>query len=321
MSKVAVIGAGIAGLAFAHRLAELDQASEISIFEAGPRAGGSIETEQRDGFILEKGPDSFISEKPWGLELAKRLGLESEIIGTENENRRSLVLRNGRLLAVPQGFYLMAPTEIKQFLRSPLFSPAGKLRMMMEPLIPAKRDGGDESVAGFIRRRFGQECLERAGQPMLAGIYTGDPERLSMLATMPRFIELEKKHKSVIRGLMGELPESSGPRYSLFLSFRHGMETLVKAILSRIPEGALRLNTTVKATRYEPREKHWNVLLADGRTELFDRVVLALPAYGAAALISEESPSLFTLLSAIYFGAAVEDHHHEKPDLEKQAIV
>jgi protoporphyrinogen/coproporphyrinogen III oxidase len=202
-TRLAIIGGGISGLSFAHRVLEVKPSSakiKISLFEAAPRLGGVIETEHERGFLMEKGADSFISEKPSGISLARRLGIESEIIGTSEAYRRVMICRNDRLIPVPEGFYLMGPTQLGPFLKSPLFSWRGKLRMAAERFIPASC-WQEESVAGFIRRRFGAEALERAGQPLLAGIYTGDPEKLSLTATMPKFQQLEKRYCSVKRGL------------------------------------------------------------------------------------------------------------------------
>src|SRR3989338_7526623 len=173
--KIAIIGGGISGLTLADRLLELKEQNrsdfELTLFESSSRLGGTIETEKKDGFTLEKGPDSFISDKSWAIDLCKKLGLETQLINTQNDNRKSFVVRNQKLLPLPSGFYLIAPTDIVAFLKTPLFSIGGKWRMMLEPLIPKKIADSDESVGEFIRRRFGKEALERVGQAMLAGIY------------------------------------------------------------------------------------------------------------------------------------------------------
>ena len=195
MKRVAIIGGGITGLAAAHRLLEhaskLDDEVQVTLIEAGSRVGGIVETHIRDGFLLESGPDSFISEKPAALELARRIGLESHLIETNEAFRRSFIVRQGRLLPVPDGFHLLAPAQLPPFLKSNIFSWFGKARMALDLVLPRRRDNGagdvnDESLAEFVRRRLGSQALERMAQPMVGGIYTADPEKLSLRATMPR---------------------------------------------------------------------------------------------------------------------------------------
>ena len=278
MKRVVIIGGGITGLAAAHRVIErsreMGQQVDLTILEAGPRVGGIVQTHERDGFLLESGPDSFISEKPAGVKLAKRLGLESHLIETNEDYRRSFVVRQGRLLPVPQGFHLLAPSRLWPFLRSDIFSWPGKARMALDLVLPRRNVNGgavgdsnykvnadaDESLAQFVRRRLGKEALERMAQPMVGGIYTADPERLSLRATMPRFLEMEREHRSLIRALRkrGSSPTvrkgavfadpTSGARYSLFLSFDRGMQTLTDKLEERISsESSIRLNTTVES--------------------------------------------------------------------------
>lgn len=182
--RVAVIGGGISGLAAAHRLVEqsrLDgRALEVLLLEAGPRTGGVIRTERRDRFLLEGGPDSFISEKPEAIKLAERIGLSQRLIETNATNRRSFIVRNGRLLPVPEGFQLLAPSRLWPFVTTGIFSWAGKARMALDLMLPRRASVNgvdDESLAQFVRRRLGREALERMAQPMVGGIYTADPER------------------------------------------------------------------------------------------------------------------------------------------------
>src|ERR1041385_5888793 len=233
MNRIIVIGGGITGLAAEHRVHELNPSVKVTVLEASPRLGGTIHTEHRDGFLLERGPDSFISEKPEALALAKRLGLESQIIQTNETFRRSFIVRNGRLRAVPEGFQLLAPSRMWPFITSDIFSLAGKARMAADLLLPRKSTNGstDESLASFVRRRLGKEALERMAQPTVGGIYTADPETLSLRATLPRLLDMEQKHRSLILAMMrqGRAQKSgtSGARYSLFLSFNQGMQALV----------------------------------------------------------------------------------------------
>ena len=194
-----------AGLSAAFRLQELsakhDAPLEVTLMERGPRLGGALCTIREQGFIAEAGADSFLTEKPWALDLVRRLGLEGELIATRAEFRRTYVVRNGALAEIPEGFSLLAPTRMLPMLRSPLLSPLGKLRVMIEPLIPRRRGHRDESLASFVTRRLGREVLERIAQPLAGGIYTADPEQLSLHATLPRFADMEARYGSVIRGL------------------------------------------------------------------------------------------------------------------------
>src|SRR3989338_8856849 len=310
--KVAVIGGGISGLVCVFKLLELKEQNkkdfEVLLFEKEMRLGGTIETLEKDGFTLERGPDSFISEKPWGVELCNKLGIQNEIIGTRNENRKSFIVRRKKLIPLPEGFYLVAPTQMKAFLRTPLFSFPGKLRMMMEPMVPRNSSDADESVACFLRRRFGNEALERVGQPMLAGIYTGDPETLSMTATMPRFRELEKKYGSVLKGLLQaaenkseKLKEAGGPRYSLFLSFKRGMETLTRALAARLPQGTARLGAGIKEISRDKFSGPWRIVLATGQISVADAVCLTTSARSAAGFLNNTSQSLSKKLGFITY--------------------
>ena len=221
--RIVIIGGGISGLAAAHRVLELTPSAKVTILEASNRLGGTIETESRDGFLIERGPDSFISEKPQAVALAKRLGLESRLIETNEKYRRSFIVRNGRLRPVPEGFQLLAPSRMWPFITSDIFSVAGKARMAADLFLPRKSTNGttDESLASFVRRRLGVEALDRMAQPMVGGIYTADPETLSLRATLPRFLEMERDHRSLILAMLrqGRAQKSgtSGARYSLFL--------------------------------------------------------------------------------------------------------
>ena len=309
---VAVIGGGVSGLACANRLVELKTASgkafDLILLEPHARLGGNIVTEKRDGFILENGPDSFLREKPWALDLAGRLGLQNEIIGTRNSHPKSFVVRNGKLLPIPEGFYLIGPSRILPFLRTPIFSFSGKLRMMSEVFIPRKNDEADESIGSFIRRRFGTECLDRVGQALLAGIYTGDPESLSLLATMPRFRDFEKKYGSVIRGLRQmkgknreNLSKASGPRYSLFVSFKNGMQTFTDALAARIPGQSVRLNTAVRKISKDTMTGRWKIETEPGAEVQADAVCLTLPARQTTLLLKDSLPILSEKLSMLRY--------------------
>lgn len=313
--KIVIIGGGISGLSAAYRLSRLSKQSgvplDISLLDARGRFGGVIETHSREGFLMEGGPDSFISEKPWALELCRELGLENEIIQTNPDMRRSFILSGSKLRPVPTGFYLMAPSSLGALVRTPLLSLAGKARMALEWMVPAKRGSGDESVASFIRRRFGREALERIGQPMIGGIYTADPESLSLQATFPRFLAMEREYGSVSRALMRGKPgqsaeqKASGPRYSLFLSLKRGLDSLVSALMEQMPE-VERIHSA-EVARVE-RDPNWKIHLRDGRELRADAVCIAAPAPQAARMLAGISPGLAAGLNTIPYESVATLH-------------
>jgi oxygen-dependent protoporphyrinogen oxidase len=288
MNRIVIIGGGISGLAAAHRILELNQAAHVTILEASNRLGGTIHTEHRGGFLLERGPDSFISEKPQAIALAKRLGLESQLIQTNEEYRRSFIVRDGRLRAVHEGLQLMAPSRMWPFITSDIFSLPGKMRMAADLFLPRKSTNGttDESLASFVRRRLGEEALARMAQPMVGGIYTADPETLSLRATLPRFLDMEQKHRSLILAMLRQgraaKTGTSGARYSLFLSFDRGMQVLVDA-LTRINADFF-LNTRVQRVTYD---QGWRIYTDKEERFEADAVCLAVPAYVAASLLRD----------------------------------
>ena len=302
-SRIIIIGGGISGLAAAHRLTELNQ--NVTLVEASTRLGGTIQTEERDGFLLERGPDSFISEKPQAVELAKSLGLESRLIQTNEDYRRSFIVRNGRLRAVPEGFQLLAPSRIWPFLATDIFSVGGKLRMAADLVLPRRHTNGaqDESLASFVRRRLGEEALHRMAQPMVGGIYTADPETLSLRATLPRFLDMESNHRSLILAMLrqgrAQKRGTSGARYSLFLSFDRGTQVLVDALAQTNID--TRLNTRVAGLRRDGPT--WTVTLNGGEQITADAVCLALPAYTAALLLAETNNTLAEKLLQIQYAS------------------
>ena len=304
MARIVVIGGGISGLAAAHRLVELSPSSKITLLEASPRLGGTIQTDRREGFLLERGPDSFISEKPEALALAKRLGLESRLVETNSEYRRSFIVRNGRLRAVPEGFQLMAPSRIGPFLTTDIFSLLGKARMAADLILPRRTTNGtgDESLASFVRRRLGREALERMAQPMVGGIYTADPETLSLRATLPRFLDMERDHRSLILAMLRSAQKSgtSGARYSLFLSFDRGMEALVQGLVGALERQDVRLNAGVVAIE---RHSRWRIKTRLAEAIEADAICLAVPAYVAAGLVAGVNPDLATRLSQIKYAS------------------
>ena len=307
--RIAVIGGGISGLAAAHRLVELSRAHglpiDLRLLEARARLGGVIDTERAGGFVIEAGPDSFLSEKPAALRLCERLGIAARLVGTREEFRRTYVVRGGTLQPLPDGFLLMAPTRFWPLVTTPLFSWAGKLRMALDLFLPRRAAVADESLTSFVTRRLGREALERVAQPLVGGIYTADPDRLSLAATMPRFIEMERAERSLILAMWRQrrraaaAPEDgSGARWSLFLSFDTGLQCLVEQLAQRLPEGVVRLEQAVRTLERTPTG--WRI---DGGLEC-DAVVLALPAYVAAGLLRGVDAVLADELAAIPYASS-----------------
>lgn len=292
--RVAIIGGGITGLAAAWRLLELrgSRPVEIHLFEASSRLGGIVGTQAIQGYHVELGPDSFITNKPWAVNLCRRLGLEDRLIPTNAAYRRSLVLRKGRPVVVPDGFQLMTPAQVWPILTSPIFSWWGKIRMGMEYFLPARKVVDDESLANFVTRRFGRETLDRLVQPLVGGIYTSDPRKLSVRATLPRFLDMERDHGSLIRASRLQArqnrPEdaASGARYGLFATPRGGTSEIIQALADRIaPHVTVHLNSPV--TRLEPqslpslagetsRGPRYSLQTSGQNGSVFDRVVLTV---------------------------------------------
>jgi oxygen-dependent protoporphyrinogen oxidase len=316
--RVIVIGGGLSGLAAAHRIHErsaaLHRPVELSLLEARDRLGGVIATERQDGFTLECGPDSFITNKPWGLDLCERLGLRDRLIETDSAHRRSFVVRKGRLMPVPEGFVLMAPHRLGPLLASPVLSWRGKLRMMMDLFIPRRSDEAEESLAGFVRRRLGREALERLIQPLVAGIYTADPNDLSLKATLPQFLAMEREHRSLIlaglraarsRGPGRLTKQASGARYGMFVALDGGMGELPAALAAALPPGTVHTSSAVRRIVRNQPVSPWLVELLDGPPMEADAVVLATEAHAAARLIDAQDPSLALQLRAIPYASSI----------------
>jgi oxygen-dependent protoporphyrinogen oxidase len=317
--RIIIIGGGITGLSAAYRLSELsserDHWLDVTLIEARDRLGGVIHTIKRDGFLIDAGPDNFITAKPWALALARRLGLESELISTNEAYRRALVVRRGKLMPIPEGFLLLAPTKFMPLITSTLFSLPGKLRMAMEVFLPARKVNEDESLASFVTRRFGREALDRVVQPLISGIYTADPNRLSLRATMPRFLDLETKYGSVIKGMrhQGKQPKSkgSGARYGMFVTFRDGMHTLINTLRDRLDHVRFLLNKRV--VRVNKNVNHgavacWEVELEDGTSMEAEGLIMTGPSKHTARLLTGVDLKLAEQLSAVQYASSAVVH-------------
>ena len=306
---VAVIGGGVAGLSTAYHLQQQAAAGvTYSLLESAPHWGGKIVTDRVGGFVVEGGPDSFITQKPAALRLCRELGLEERLVGTNDTCRRKVyVLIGGRLRPLPDGVMLIIPTKFTPFITSPLISLPAKLRMGLDLVIPRRREDGDESLASFIRRRLGQEALDKIAEPLMAGIHVSDAERQSLAGTFPRFTEMERKHRSLIKGMLSEMRQARrrvGPRLPLFMTLRGGLQELVETIVGRLA-GDLRLNSRVVRLERLAGEAAaptgYRVHTEDGATLRADALVLATPSYAAAELLQPLHPALADQLRAVRY--------------------
>ncbi len=300
---IVVIGGGIAGLTAAYRLqaATLSAPLRITLVEATERLGGWVRTDRRGDILIEAGPDSFLAAKPAAKSLALELGLGDELIGLRQGYKGAFIACRGRLEPLPEGFSLMIPTRLRPLLTTGLLSIQGKLRLALDLVVAPRRDDGDESVAAFVRRRLGREAYERIAQPLLAGIYASDAERLSLLATFPQLRELELRYGSLIRGTLAR--RHTGQRGgSAFLTLRRGMGALIEGLVNQLDPVDLRLGET--ATALTGRQGSYRVRLSRGGELEADAVLVATPAYAAAELLEQLDPELSRLLCGIPYASS-----------------
>lgn len=259
---------------------------------------------------MEGGPDSFISEKPWAVDLCRRLGLEASLINTSPLHRRTFIARDGKLQPVPDGFHLIAPYQFGSFIASPLLSWAGKVRMAADLFLPRRRPSSandDESLAAFVRRRLGEETLVRLAQPLVGGIYTADPEKLGLRATFPQFLEMEKHHRSLLLAMWRthkrqQSPandHAAGPRYGLFVSLDQGLQRLVDRLQETIPAPSIHLGCKVVSLKQQDQTRKWEIELEKGSPIHADGICLALPAHQSATLLDGLDSCLATKLRSV----------------------
>jgi protoporphyrinogen/coproporphyrinogen III oxidase len=296
-SKVLIVGGGIAGLTTAYDLNRLGVAA--SLVEEQTRLGGLIWTLERDGLLMDAGPDAFLAAKPDARRLCEELGLGPELVGTNSDRRRVYVLHRGRLLPMPEGMRLTVPTRLGPLMSSPLFSFPGKVRMLLERFVPVRTADDEESIASFVKRRFGAEALARVGEPLLAGIHCGDADKLSMSFLFPRLVALEKQYGSVTRGTIA----ASGPASaadsgeSVFLSLESGMGRLIDRLSEEIPSSIFHLGERV--VELERVDEGFEVLLTSGESIVASAVVLALPIRASQSLLAHVAPRAAECLARI----------------------
>jgi oxygen-dependent protoporphyrinogen oxidase len=326
--RTAIVGGGIAGLAAAYELEKARAAGaavEYTLFEARDRVGGSLDSEIVDGTVLERGPDSFLTEKPAAAELCRELGLAAELVPSNDAARKTFIVVRNRLVALPDGLMFLVPTKLIPTATTRLFSLGTKLRMGLELLHPPRRaDHGDEAVAALVERHFGAEAVDRLADPLLSGIYGGDAAQLSARAVLPRLVEMESEYGSLTRGMLAahakmrarakaaaaqngagngsETGIGGTPARAIFTSLRGGMRQLTGALEARLGAGTVRLRTPVSGL--EKVEGGW-LVAAGGDAELYDAVIMASPAWAAGVLLGPVDPELGEELGGIPYSSSI----------------
>ena len=309
MKRVAIIGGGISGLSAAYTLEQKRRAGvpvEYVVFESSPRLGGVLVTDREDGCLIEAGPDSFLTEKPWATDLCKSVGLGDQLIGSNDPDRKTYILVNGKLTEMPDGLMFMVPTKILPTVFSGLFSLKTKMRMAGEWFHPPHKAEQDETVADLVRRHYGAEMVDRLADPLLSGVYGGEASQLSVRAVLPRFAEMESKHGSLGRAMLSArrkmTPASKQPARSLFTSLKNGMQQLVDAVLTQLDGAALRSGVAVKSL--QPQDGGW-LVSAGYESDQFDAVIVATPAQAAANLLQLADATLASELRDINYSSSV----------------
>ena len=308
MRRIAIMGGGISGLAAAYTLEQHRRNGapiEYVVCESSARLGGVLVTEKVDGCLVEAGPDSFISEKPWASDLCRQIGLGEELIGSNDADRKTYILKKGKLIVMPDGLMFMVPTKILPTVFSPLFSVRTKLRMAREWFHPPGRVTGDETVAELVKRHYGEEMVDRLADPLLSGVYGGEAHQLSVRAVLPRFAEMESKHGSLGRAMLASRKKMSQARKEtatpLFTSLRDGMRQMVDGVLSQLPRSVLQVDAPVQAIQ---AQDGWTVS-AGYHSDHFDSVIIALPAQEAAKILQLAIPGLAAELAEINYSSSI----------------
>jgi oxygen-dependent protoporphyrinogen oxidase len=309
MSRIAIIGGGISGLSAAFALEEKRRAGtplEYVLFERNPRLGGVLVTDRVDGCLVEAGPDSFITEKPWAADLCRKIGLGDQLIGSNDSERKTYILVNGKLVVMPDGLMFMVPTKILPTVFSPLFSLRTKMRMAAEWFHPPHKASADETVAEMVERHYGAEMVDRLADPLLSGVYGGEASELSVRAVLARFADMEAKYGSLGRAMLSAhrkmVAARKGPAPPLFTSLKDGMQQMVDALVVRLDPNALRTSTPVQSVI--PQDDGWTVS-AGGQNNHFDALIIATPAQAASTLLRVADENLSRELGEIRYSSSV----------------
>lgn len=289
-NQIVIIGGGITGLTSAYYLQKEIKEKQlpytVKLVESSDRLGGKIHTEKRDGFTIERGPDSFLIRKTSAGKLAEDVGLGDQLI--VNGTGQSYILVGNKLHKMPTGSFMGIPTEVRPFLFSGIFSPKGKLRAGLDFIRPKGKPATDQSLGLFFRRRFGNELVENLVEPLLSGIYAGNIDELSLMATFPNFYHLEQEHGSLIRGLRKTMPKkkkSKGPKPGMFYSLRNGLGSLVDAIEARLEPNTVIKQKTVD--HIERKEEGYHLLLSDGNVLQAAAVINTASHFAAQRMLSQ----------------------------------
>jgi len=307
MRRIAIVGGGISGLSAAYALEKKRRGGEVDyvLYETSPRLGGVLVTERVDGCLIEAGPDSFLTEKPWASELCQELGLGDQLIGSNDAGRKTYILIRGRLVEMPDGLMFMVPTKILPTIFSPLFSLKTKLRMAREWFHPPHTAKGDETVASMVERHYGPEMVDRLADPLLSGVYGGEASQLSVRAVLSRFADMEAKHGSLGRAMLAarkNAPKPNGALRPLFTSLKEGMQQMVDALVQRLDGDALTTGAPVQAVT---REGGGWIVSAGLQSDQFDAVILAVSTQVAASLLRMSGPLLAAELGGVNYSSSV----------------
>ncbi len=309
---IAIIGGGIAGLTTAYALAQGTGCPvKCTILETEQRLGGKVLTEQTEGWVVEGGADSVLASKPWGVQLWSQLGLKGDIIETNRENRKTFIFSRGRLVDLPAGLTLGVPTRLGPFLRSRFMTWRGKLRVGADLFLPAQVHSGDQSLASFFGGRFGIEALERVIDPILSGIYAGDSNLLSLQATFPKFLDMERKYGSLLLAVAAirwqqRLENGNGDHTSTpFVSLRGGLSDMVKALAEQTAEVPKLLGQRVEGLHPIKDGTAYELELSTGKTIRAEAVVFATPAYVTASVLKLQHATLADLLDGIPYASTI----------------
>jgi len=309
MKRVAIIGGGISGLSAAYTIEEKRRSGtpvEYVLFESSPRLGGVLVTDRVDGCLVEAGPDSFLTEKPWAADLCGRIGLGDQLIGSNDATRKTYILAKGKLVVMPDGLMFMVPTKIMPTVFSPLFSWRTKMRMAAEWFHPPHKASADESVAAMVERHYGAEMVDLLADPLLSGVYGGEASQLSVRAVLARFADMEAKYGSLGRAMLAARKKlgavANVPARPLFTSLKDGMQQMVDALVARLDANALKTSSSVQSVI--PEENGWTVS-AGYQSDQFDAVIIATPTHAAAAVLQDANGSLSRELGEIKYSSSV----------------
>ncbi len=309
-NTIAVIGAGISGVSFAYEINKLIKTNnlpyKVKILEASSRSGGVINSQPFYNHTIENGPEAFLTQDKYILSLIDELGLSEDLISMNSHFRRTFIYSNNELNPLPDGFRLFLPTNVISFLASPILSFGGKLAVLKDLLYIFKKSNQDESLHDFVVNRFGMEIYKKIAQPMLSAIYGGDPKNLSVNSTIKLLNYYRERYGSVLYGLQMssyKKKNEAGPRYSLFMTLKNGLEELIKAMLNSLPDDSLMLNAEVTSIK----ENNGNYLIdfKNKSSMLASSVVLATPAYISANVLAQLDDKVGKALSTIKYSSAI----------------